>query len=572
MYFRSLGCAAASACLLTCGCQKPNTPGPVNSPANVRPEVQTAIDEFSVRKSYDPWVLTSNNPNSPIPAYISDGHTGYLVGPNGEPTQILQAGHYVNDHLQPLPLPANKASGQVAQQTLNLQAGIFSTRRVEQSGMAKAADMPFAPDNFHPPDWVKYWNTTDVAISGDPEAQQVAHAQLFSLLSSTFPGSSYSIPPMGLSSTTYQGHIFWDADIWMFPTLVVQHPDLAASIVEYRSKRLPQAIANAKEHHFAGAEFPWESAETGAETAPAEFAQERHITADVAFAAWHYYLWTGDEGYLKTKCWPILKATAQYWTTRATKDGDGSYHVRKVLPPDETAGVVDDDSYTNAMVRYNLRAAAIAAAKLGQTPDPQWKTIASKLVIPQDKERGIPSEHSVPFKDQNKAKQADALLMLWPLEEPYDDATAGKMLDFYAAHTMKSGPAMTAGIHAVVASRLGRSDQALDYYRDSYRPFMRGSWDAFSEKRSTNTVYFLTGMAASLNSIYYGFAGLQVRLNGEKGTGQRIAGDGFASLYANPHLPAGWTGLTIKGISFRGSKVDLTIDSAGKVTTVAAKS
>ena len=491
---------------------------------------------------------------------MSDGRTGYLVGGNGAPTQILKAGHYVHDHLQLMPLPSGAAPGQAEGQSLDLRAGTLTTRAGGKPAL-------FKPAAFSPLDWVKCWNTADVVISGDPEAQQVVHAQLFSLLSSTFPGSSFSIPPMGLSSTTYQGHIFWDADVWMFPTLIVQHPDLAKSIVEYRWRRLPQAVKNAAEHHFAGAEYPWESAETGAETAPAEFAQERHITADVAFAAWQYYLWTGDEGYLKTEAWPILQATAQYWTTRAARDPDGSYHIRKVLPPDETAGVVDDDAYTNAIARYNLRAATTAAAKLGRPADPLWKTVAAKLVIPQDGARGIPAEHSVPFKDNTRAKQADTLLMLWPLDEPYDRATAGKMLDFYAAHTMKNGPAMTAGIHAVVASRLGRRDDALGYYRDSYRPFTRGPWDALSEKRSTNSVYFLTGMAASLNSVYYGFAGLQARLTGEKGSGKRIAGDGFASLYADPHLPTGWTGLTIKGLRFRGSKLDVTIDDKGEVKT-----
>ena len=211
-------------------------------------------------------------------------------------------------------------------------------------------------------DWPHIWQTSDIVIDGDPEAQQVTHANLFYLLSSTFPGSTYSIPPMGLSSNVYGGHIFWDADVWMLPALIVQHPEYAKPIVDYRFKLLAQAKKNAKAHGYAGAEYPWESADTGKEEAPGEFAQERHITADVAFAAWQWYLWTGDNAYLKREGWPLLQATAQYWVSRVTKGTDGKYHIKGVLSPDETAGLVDDDAYTNAVVRYNLQAATRAAA------------------------------------------------------------------------------------------------------------------------------------------------------------------------------------------------------------------
>ena len=300
---------------------------------------------------------------------------------------------------------------------------------------------------------------------------------------------------MGLSSNVYGGHIFWDADVWMLPALIVQHPDYAKPIVDYRFKLLAQAKKNAKAHGYAGAEYPWESADTGKEEAPGDFAKERHITADVAFAAWQWYLWTGDNAYLKREGWPLLQATAQYWASRVTKGADGKYHIKGVLSPDETAGVVDDDAYTNAVVRYNLQAATRAAALVGQSPDPRWRIIADALFLPYDTARAIPAENSTPMTDRFSAKQADTLLLLHPLHVPYDAATQKRMLDFYAAHTMKTGPAMTSSIHAVVAARLGLAQQSLDEFHDSYRPFERAPWDAFSEKRTTNNVYFLTGMA-----------------------------------------------------------------------------
>lgn len=414
-------------------------------------------------------------------------------------------------------------------------------------------------------DWPRLWQTSDIVIAGDPEAQQVTHANLFYLLSSTYPGSDHSIPPMGLSSNIYGGHIFWDAEVWMMPALLVQHPNYAKPIIDYRFMTLGQAKKNAKAHGFAGAEYPWESAGTGAEMAPAEFAKERHITADVGWAAWQYYLWMGDKAYLKKEGWPILQATAQYWASRVTKGADGKYHIKGVLSPDETAGVVDDDAYTNAVVQTNLRAAVRAAKTLGQGSDSRWAAIANSLFFPQDKTRGIPAENAKPLTDHFAAKQADTLLLIHPLNVSFDPATAGKMLDFYTAHTIKNGPAMTASIEAVVAARLGRAQASLDLFHESYRPFMRGPWEAFAEKRTSNRVYFCTGMGGCLQSVLYGFAGLQVIATGEKATGTKIAGDSEAALYADPHLPPGWSGLTIKGVQFRGKSFDIAVTSKNQV-------
>ena len=419
--------------------------------------------------------------------------------------------------------------------------------------------------------WPRLWQTSDIVIQGDPEAQQVTHANLFYLLSSTFPGSDDSIPPFGLSSNLYGGHIFWDAEIWMMPALIVQHPDYARSIIAYRFKLLGQAKKNAKQHGFAGAEYPWESADTGAEMVGGEFSKERHITADVGWAAWQYYLWTGDKAYLKSQGWPVLQATAQYWVSRVTKGAEGKYHVKGVLSPDETADVVDDDAWTNGIVQANLRDAARAAATLGQVADPRWKAIADGMYFPFDKPRGIPAENDKPMTDRFSAKQADTLLLVHPLNVPFGAQTEEKMLDFYAAHTSKFGPAMTASIHAVVAARLGRGKDALDLFHDSYRPFMRGPWDAFAEKRTSNRVYFCTGMGGCLQSVLYGFAGLQVVELGQKGPGTKLAGDGEAALYAAPHLPPGWGGLTVKGIRFRGKTLDLSVTPGDKVTVTAQR-
>ncbi len=561
----------AAACVLLAGCHE-NTPPQVTSTLSPHDEAVAANQLFLNQKTFDPWVLKSTDANNSIPLYASNGKVSILLSQDGKVVGGFRAGVYQAGQIKPLnqaELADTKTfgikEGPAEPRALSLgdmQAGLFSI----QGSNVESPSLRF----YSKRNWTHIWQTSDIVIQGDPEAQQVTHANLFYLLSSTYPGSDYSIPPMGLSSDIYGGHIFWDAEVWMMPALIVQHPDYAKSIIDYRFKTLEQAKKNAQAHRFSGAEYPWESADTGAEMAPAEFAQERHITADVGWAAWQYYLWTGDKKYLQAEGWPVLSATAAYWVSRVSRGADGKYRILKVLSPDETAGVVNDDAYTNAVVQANLRAASAAAKAVGQPADPRWQTIADGLYFPYDKTRGIPAENDAPMTDRFSAKQADTLLLLHPLHQPFDSQTAGRMLDFYSAHTIQNGPAMTASMQAIVAAKLGRGQASLDQFHDSYRPFLRGPWDAFAEKRSSNRVYFCTGMGGCLQSVLYGFAGLQVAEPGQAAAGTKIAGDGIASLYANPHLPPGWGGLNVNGIKFHGKAYNVAIAPGNHLTLTAA--
>ena len=557
--------ALLAASLLLAGCHHDDAPSTTNNAPSEHDQAAAANALFLNQKTFDPWVFNTTDQNRLVNLYVSDGRIGGQFIAPAYAEESFAAGDYQNGHLKAYPpivytvlLPHIEY-----QQTLNMRTGKVTTTL----GGAQTILRRFGNRQYlHPADWPRLWQTSDIVITGDPEAQQVTHANLFYLLSSTYPGSDHSIPPMGLSSNIYGGHIFWDAEVWMMPALIVQHPDYARSIIDYRYKLLGQAKKNAQAHGFAGAEYPWESADTGTEMVGGEFSKERHVTADVGWAAWQYYLWTGDKAYLAKQGWPVLSATAAYWVSRVTKGADGKYHVKGVLSPDETAGVVDDDAWTNAVVQANMRAATRAARLVGQAADPRWATIADGLYFPFDKARGIPAENAKPMGDRFSAKQADTLLLVHPLNVPLDPTATGKALDFYTAHTIKNGPAMTASIQAVVAARLGRAQEALDQFHESYRPFMRGPWDAFAEKRTSNRVYFCTGMGGCLQSVLYGFAGLQVVEPGQKASGTKIAGDGEASLYADPHLPPGWGGLVVKGVRFRGKMLDVAVAPGNKVT------
>src|SRR3990170_2949159 len=221
---------------------------------------------------------------------------------------------------------------------------------------------------FHNSAWDDLWKS-DIMIDGDEQSQQDIHSMLYHLYSFSREGAPFSLSPMGLSGLGYNGHVFWDTELWMFPAILVLHPEIARSLVEYRFQRLEAARKNAFAHGYKGAMFPWESAETGVEETPVWALSgpfEHHITACVGLAAWNYYCVTQDKIWLREKGWPILKETAAFWASRVERNGNGKYDIKNVVAADEWAENVDNNAFTNAAAKANLTFATTAAAILGQ--------------------------------------------------------------------------------------------------------------------------------------------------------------------------------------------------------------
>src|SRR5919112_2680886 len=236
--------------------------------------------------------------------------------------------------------------------------------------------------------WARRWET-DIQIEGDPALQRVARSMLFYLLCSADSGTRLGIPPMGLSSAGYYGHIFWDSDTWMFPPLLALHPDVARTLVAFRHRTLAAARANARENGFRGAMYPWEADELGRETTPHFAVQnarsEIHVNGDVALAQWQYYLATADSSWLAQSGFPVIRETADFWVSRSTYDSAGGrYHIRNVVSVSEGLIGVSDDAYTNAVARLNLEIASSASRRLGKRADPRWGDVAAKLHLPYD--------------------------------------------------------------------------------------------------------------------------------------------------------------------------------------------
>ncbi|MEU7429905.1 glycosyl hydrolase family 65 protein [Streptomyces sioyaensis] len=396
--------------------------------------------------------------------------------------------------------------------------------------------------------WRRAWEA-DIVVRGDARLQRQVRAAKFYLLTSVRAGSPWSPSPAGLSSDNYNGHVFWDTETWIWPSLLAQHPEIAESVLDYRVHRLEAARAYAAAHGHRGARFPWESALDGREDTPAGFpfgAHELHISSDVALAFWQYWLATGDEGWLREKGWPVLRGVADFWASRAVTGEDGRYHIRDVIPPDEYADPGDDSVYTNVAARESLRFAVQAAELLGEPADPRWARTADGLVVLFDQERGVHPEFD--GYDGRLIKQADVVMLAYPWENPQSDEVTRADLEYYGARTDDGGPSMTDSVHAIVHAQLGDVRAAFEHTRRSVDPFVRAPFDQFAEGRMGGAFTFLTGHGGFLQVFLYGYSGLRWRAD---------------RLLLDPVLPEELEGITLRRLRWRGRSLDIDIRRDG---------
>jgi trehalose/maltose hydrolase-like predicted phosphorylase len=385
--------------------------------------------------------------------------------------------------------------------------------------------------------WSKLWKS-DIRIEGDDGTQRDVHSMLYHLYSFVREGSGLSIGPMGLSRdlTGYLGHIFWDAEVWMLPALLALHPELARTMLEYRYHRLPAALQTAAEYGYRGALFPWESAQTGQEETPlCCLPLEVHITADIGIEAWNYYRVTQDREWLRTRGYPLLKETADFWVSRVSRNESGRYSIEHVVAADEYANDVADDAFTNAAARENLAAATAAAAVLSVPPNPQWRTAREHIRILRFPD-GVTREHATYHGEL--IKQADVNLLAYPLTEVSNPVAIRRDLEYYIPRTdIAGGPAMTKSVLAVLYARLGDSDKALDLFKSGYQPNQRPPFGVIAESSDSNNPYFTTGAGGLLQTLLYGWGGLDITDRG--------------LVHKSTKLPASWRALTLINIGPR---------------------
>jgi trehalose/maltose hydrolase-like predicted phosphorylase len=401
--------------------------------------------------------------------------------------------------------------------------------------------------------WAKRW-TTDIRIEGNPELQRVVRSMLFYLLASAGEGSGVGVPPMGLSSGGYYGHIFWDSDTWMFPPLVLIHPDIARSLVEFRSRTLEAAEANARANSRRGAMYPWEADERGRETTPRFAIQnarsEIHVTGDVALAQWQYWLATGDSLWLAQRAFPVLKETADFWVSRADRDSLGRYHIADVVSVAEGLIGVSDDAYTNAVARKNLELATVASRRLGRAADPRWATVAAGLHLPYDST----SDFYRTYEGAPDSTLGDVTpLLVYPLGVAMSTSAKRAQVEQAIRSLLAEGPGAMMGstLLSVDAAELGDRAMVDSLLPLSYRGHAKGPYLMLSETPTNNAVNFVTGAGGFLQQVIFGYTGLRF---GEQGIEPAF----------DPVLPSSVSRLILRGIWLKGKRYDVVVDSAGR--------
>ncbi|HWE08931.1 MAG TPA: discoidin domain-containing protein [Solirubrobacteraceae bacterium] len=403
--------------------------------------------------------------------------------------------------------------------------------------------------------WATLWGGR-IDVVGDRTLATDVNASEFYLWSNTRDGVDWSVSPAGLSSNGYDGHIFWDAETWMYPSLLAQHSSLAAGMNSYRFNRLSPAEQHATATGYKGARFPWESALDGTEQIPppvsinSEGLYEQHITSDIALAQWQYYLVTGDRSWLARRGYPVLSGAAAFWASRVTPAAHGTYHINNVTGPDEENPNVNNEVYTTVAARTTLQDAVAAAQALGTPAPAAWSQIARGLVISTSRVDGTQIHKEFSGYRAQMVKQADVTLLQYPWLYPMPASVARNDINFYVPRNDPGGPSMSDAVNSIDSSTLGTPGcSSFVFTQRSYEPFIRDVFDQFSETRTGGAFTFMTGIGGFLQEFLYGYSGLRWEPNGV-----RIA----------PSLTSQLAGVVLRNLSWRGRVFQV---SVGRRTT-----
>lgn len=434
--------------------------------------------------------------------------------------------------------------------------------------------------------WEAFWEAGDVLIEGDTLAQVAVRHALFQLrIAAPQHDAHVSIGARSLSGFGYRGHAFWDTETFILPYFIYTQPHLARNLLLYRYHTLDGARRKAAGNGLQGAQFAWESAETGDEVTPRwvpgpqgeELVRiwcgdiELHISADVVYAILQYWQISGDDAFLIGAGAQIVLETARFWESRVEPDSPepGQYSISDVIGPDEYHEHVDNNAFTNAMVRWHLRKAIWLVgwlgernrkradeltAQLGLTPQrlAHWEEIAANLVLHRDAETGLIEQFDgffgrkevdwPAFSGRTKSmqallgieganehqvlKQPDVLLLQVLLPDEYTLEELRTTWDYYAPRTDHSyGSSLGPSIHAWAACRLGDAEEA-------YGHFMRAALADIDDVRGNARDGIHAASSGGLwQALAFGFAGL------------RVEGEGFS---VQPHLPKHWQRLAFR--------------------------
>jgi len=455
----------------------------------------------------------------------------------------------------------------------------------------------------HQESWVARWHDSDVTVAGDPAAQQALRFALYHLNGAANPADDrVSIAARALTGPDYHGHVFWDTEIFLLPFYTFTWPEAARALLIYRFRTLDGARAKAARMGWRGALYAWESAETGEETTPEHAIgpdrhvvdilcgrQEQHISADVAYAVWHYWHITGDDAFLREAGAEILFETARFWSSRARPEADGLHHIRGVIGPDEYHETIDDNAFTNVMARWNIRRAIDVGRWLRESSPEcwnrlsgriglnaaelrQWAEVADSMATGLQRDTGLFEQfegflaletidlalyigRSVPMdvvlgrermKTAQVVKQADVVALLALLPAEFEGKAAEANFDYYAPRC-SHGSSLSAAMHGLAAARLGRSDLALHFFRQT------SAIDLADTHAAIDGGIHVAALGGIWMMAVLGFAGLSTN---------------EAGVCLEPQLPLAWQSLSFR-IQWRSRHISIRI---GRVIEVVLES
>jgi trehalose/maltose hydrolase-like predicted phosphorylase len=458
----------------------------------------------------------------------------------------------------------------------------------------------------HEAAWVDRWDRSDVKVDGDAGAQQALRFAAYHLNSAANPHDErVSIGARALTGADYHGHVFWDTEIFLLPFYTLTWPEAARTLLMYRFHTLEGARAKAACMGWRGAMYAWESANSGAEMTPQHATgpdrkvvdircgtQEQHIGADIAYAVWQYWSATGDTSFLLEAGAEILLETGRFWASRAVLEADGLHHIRGVIGPDEYHETIDDNAFTNVMARWNIRRAIEVAALmrarwperwadlscligLNDTELQDWSGVADKMAtglhprtelfeqfegyfaleeidLTRCEDRSVPMDVVLGPKRtaaSQVAKQADVIALLGLLPEEFPGKSGAANFVYYEPRC-SHGSSLSRAMHGLVAARLGRTEMALDFFRQT------SAINLADTPAAIDGGVHIAALGGIWMTAVLGFAGLSLREDG---------------LALNPQLPKDWAALSF-GMQWRGRALKITVRQADPIVEATLQS
>ncbi len=426
----------------------------------------------------------------------------------------------------------------------------------------------------------QFWTAADVTLEDGEEKQQVIRWNLFQLLQASCCVEGNGIGARALTGQTYEGHYFWDTEVYVLPFLIYTNPRVARSLLKFRYDKLDKARKRARELGHRGALFPWRT--INGEEASAYYAAstaQYHINADIAYAIRKYVDVTGDREFLRRYGAEILVETARLWEDLGyfNERLEGRFRISGVTGPDEYTTVVNNNYFTNIMARENLSYAArtmrdlerdspevfAAVARMTALQDGEieaWAAAAERMFLPYDEDLGVnPQDDSFLSKEvwdfentpegkfplllhyhplnlyrYQVIKQADTLLAMFLLGHEFSSEQKKRNFDYYDPLTTHDS-SLSVCIQSIIANEIGYADKALDYF--SFAALMDLSDVGGNVKHGAH----IASIGGSWMALVYGFAGMR---------------DFGGDISFEPRVPESWERLAFR-LQVRGASLQI---------------